>query len=743
MSLSDASPAHGGPPPALFVVAVFTSAALIFSVQPMMAKLLLPLLGGTQAVWNVSLAFFQAALLVGYGYAHLLQKLSFRRQLAMHLIALMIAAIVLPLRITALMGEPRPDMPALWLVGALALSIGLPFAVLSATAPLIQAWRARAVDDGKEPYALYAASNLGSLIALLAYPIVIEPVLTLSVQRHAWTAGYAVFVVLIGLLALGLRRAPDMTPMQSAETAPPVTWRQRLLWLGLSALPSSLLLGTTAYLGADVASAPFLWVGPLALYLISFIIAFQVRPLISPHWALAAQSMLLPAALLLTPFPTHAALLQVGVHLAAFFLTALVAHQALVARRPAARRLTEFYLWLSLGGVLGGAFNAFVAPVIFPRVIEYPLVLLLAGLIRPWRQERLQNWEWGVFVTGVFAAMVAVVLAEPRGVKTEAAVSLVFVVAACTIMRRHALVYMILLVLLLVGAQSAGQRAEVENTWRSFFGVARVSSINVKGLGGEVRMLTHGTTLHGAQAQNPAYRCQPLLYYAPPTPIAQVFAAKGVQPRPLNVGVLGLGTGTVAAYNQVDDKMTFFEIDPLMIRLSSDPAGFTYVRECAKGQVDFKLGDARLTLNKEQPNSYDILLIDAFSSDAVPGHLLTVEAIRLYLSRLKPDGVLILHLSNRNLELDAPAQAAVEAAGGSALRQYYTPDPNAPPLSQTAEDVLIAARNPEALKVFRDDPRWSWPQAEKVRPWTDDYSNLFGAMIRRMKQRSNFFGQGD
>lgn len=727
----------------MFVAAVFTSAALIFSVQPMMAKLLLPLLGGTQAVWNVSLAFFQAALLLGYGYAHLLQKLTFRRQLAMHLIALAVAAIVLPLRITSLMGEPRTDMPALWLLGALALSVGLPFAVLSATAPLIQAWRARAVNDGSEPYALYAASNLGSLIALLAYPVLIEPVLTVGVQRYAWTGGYALFFVLIVLLALRLGRAPDVAFSEADEDAPPVTWRQRLIWLGLSALPSSLLLGTTAYLSADVASAPFLWVGPLALYLVSFIIAFQTRPWISPHWALVLQAALLPCALLLTPFPTHAAILQGAVHLSAFFITALVCHQALVARRPAAGRLTEFYLWLSVGGVIGGSFNAFLAPVIFPRVIEYPLVLLLAAAARPWRQPRLNNYQWAVFVTGVFAAFVAVVLAEPRGVKTEAAVSLVFVVVACAIMRRHAVVYAILLVLLLVGAQSAGQRAEVEKTWRSFFGVARVSSINVKGLGGEVRMLTHGTTLHGAQAQNPAFRCQPLLYYARNTPIAQVFGTKGAQPRPMNVGVLGLGTGAIAAYSQADDRMVFFEIDPLMIRLSDDPQGFTYVHECARGEVEFKLGDGRLTVAKEPDASFDILLMDAFSSDAVPAHLLTVEAIRLYLSKLKPDGVMMLHLSNRNLELDGPAQAAVAAAGGSALRQYYTPDPSSPPLAETAEDVLIVGRSPEALKPFRDDPRWTWPQAEKVRPWTDDYTDLFGAMVRRLKERSRIFGQGD
>lgn len=742
--MTDAAPSvRAAPPPAMFVAAVFTSAALIFSVQPMMAKLLLPLLGGTQAVWNVSLAFFQAALLVGYGYAHLLQKLSFRRQLGMHLIALVIAAIVLPLRITTLMGDPRTDMPALWLLGALALSVGLPFAVLSATAPLIQAWRARAVNDGSEPYALYAASNLGSLIALLAYPVLIEPVLTVGVQRYAWTGGYALFFLLIALLALNLRKVPDLALTDKQEAAPPVTWRQRLIWLGLSALPSSLLLGTTAYLTADVASAPFLWVGPLALYLVSFIIAFQTKPLISPRWALFLQAVLLPAAVLLTPFPTHGAIVQGAIHLSAFFMTALVSHQALVARRPAAGDLTEFYLWLSVGGVLGGAFNAFLAPVIFSRVMEYPLVLLLAAAVRPWRQPKLSNFEWGVFVTGVFAAFVAVVMAEPRGVKAEAATALVFVVAACSIMSRHALVYAILLVMLLVGAQSAGQRAEVEKTWRSFFGVARVSSINVKGLGGEVRMLTHGTTLHGAQAQNPAFRCQPLLYYARNTPIAQVFGTKGAQPRPLNVGVLGLGTGAIAAYSQADDRMTFFEIDPLMIRLSDDPLGFTYVRECAKGTVDFKLGDGRLLVAKEPDSSFDILLMDAFSSDAVPAHLLTVEAIRLYLSKLKPDGVMILHLSNRNLELDAPAQAAVAAAGGSALRQYYTPNPNSPPLAETAEDVLIVGRSPEALKPFRDDPRWTWPQAEKVRPWTDDYTDLFGAMVRRLKERSRLFGQGD
>ncbi|MES2034651.1 MAG: fused MFS/spermidine synthase [Pseudomonadota bacterium] len=745
-----AHPVSGARTPPLFVIAVFTSAALVFMVQPMVAKLVLPQLGGSPAVWNTSMAFFQAALLVGYGYAHFLQKLgTVRRQIVVHIIALALAGLTLPLRISGLLGEPSSTAPTLWLLGVLALSIGLPFAILSATAPLVQAWYARTVrgEGATEPYALYAASNLGSLLALLSYPILMEPLLTLQGQRFTWSGGYLAFVLILASLALLVWRsaaagsAADAPATADATPAGPAPgWKQWLVWIALAAVPSSLILGVTTHLVTDVASAPFLWVAPLALYLVTFIIAFQTRPLISPYWALLLQGAALPACIFMAPLHGSEMPLILFVNLSCFFLSALVCHQALVARRPDPAHLTEFYLCLSIGGVVGGAFNAFLAPVIFDNVLEYPLVLVLAGLARPWRWGKLTIWENGVLITGAAGALAAFLLTGHLGnfltldslftLKTL----LCLTVVAAFMLRERGVAFTLLLALLAMGATKLGDRTEVIQTDRSFFGVLRQTRVNEPRIGGELRLLSHGTTLHGAQATDPRYRCRPLVYYAPETPIGQVFTASQVKPA-LRVGAVGLGTGSVAAYSRPGDHTTFFEIDPLVIRIAHETGDFTYTTECAKGAIDFVLGDARLTLAKQPDASFDILLIDAFSSDAIPAHLLTVEALKGYLAKLKPDGVLILHLSNRNLELRTPAMAVAKAAGGYALLQRHPRADTSPQYWESGEDVLIVAHSAEALAEYQADNRWTPADSRGTKPWTDDYTNLVGALYGRFKER--------
>ncbi|HRD28124.1 MAG TPA: fused MFS/spermidine synthase [Caulobacter sp.] len=733
------------PTPPLFVVAVFSSAALVFMVQPMVAKLVLPLLGGSPAVWNTSMAFFQIALLVGYGYAHVLQRVpQLRRQIGVHIAALVIAGLSLfPLSISTLAGEPSSNHPALWLLGVLTLSIGLPFAILSATAPLVQAWHARVFrgEAGKEPWSLYAASNLGSLLALLAYPVVMEPLMTLQAQRWSWSGGYWAFVLILTALAVLVWKRATLAPgdieAAPARLTPAPTWLRRATWVALAAIPSSLMLGVTAHLATDVASAPFLWVAPLALYLVTFIIAFQTRPLISTGGALIFQGAAVAAcAAVLQLFAAGAIELLVFVHLSCFFLTALVCHQALVARRPDPEHLTEFYLCMSLGGVVGGSFNAFVAPLIFNTVLEYPLVLALSCLARPWGRGRLTYWQAAVLGTGVLGAILAVA-AVPHVGQQDITVkgSLAAATVAVFLLRGRALYMFAMIVVLLVAADRVGDRADVIRTDRSFFGVLRQTRTTIPGLGGEVRMLAHGTTLHGAQAQDPRYRCRPLVYYAPETPIGQVFtAAQAMQPA-LRIGAVGLGTGSVSAYVRPSDHLTFFEIDPLVIRISRDSGAFTYIRDCATGAVDFVLGDARLTLARQPADSFDILLIDAFSSDSVPAHLLTVEAVRGYLARLKPDGVLILHLSNRNLELRAPAMAVAKAAGGYALLQRHNKDWQTPNMWESSEDALIIGRSAAALAPYEADERWQLSDPTLARPWTDDYTNLVGALWGRLKER--------
>jgi len=750
-------------PGAPFALTVFASAALVFLVEPMVAKLVLPRLGGSPSVWNTSLAFFQAALLVGYAYAHALQRLrSLTVQALAHGAALIAAALVLPLRINELFGPPSSHHPTLWLLGVLTVSIGAPFAVLSATAPLVQAWHARAFgeDETSEPYALYAASNLGSLLALLAYPLIVEPGLTLHAQRFGWSGGYLAFILLMAGLAFMVARAGGKAVRHDAPPAPPVAWRDRLVWMALAAIPSSLMLGTTTYITTDVASAPFLWVLPLALYLTTFIIAFQTKPAIPPDVTLALQAAALAVCSAMLPFSANTFALELPVHLATFFLTALMCHQALVARRPDAAHLTEFYFWMSLGGVLGGGFNAFLAPVIFDNVWEYPLVLVLSCLARPWGNWKIGGFTKAMLVVGVAGGLGGPVLstfvaphiyAKPVIAGFTQVQLFDLGVLACLgastiaafMVRGHALLFFAVIAVLTMGANTAADRTSTTQSWRSFFGVLRQSRTEVPALGGPVRMLSHGTTLHGAQALDPRWRCNPLVYYATSSPIGQVFLAKQREAPRLRIGAVGLGTGSVSAYVRPGDRLTFFEIDPLVIRISSDPNHFSYTTRCAKGPVDYVLGDARLSLVQQPVGIFDILLIDAFSSDAVPTHLLTEEAVRGYLTHMKPDGVLILHLSNRNLDLNGPAQAVAKAAGGFALIQHYRPAAGENLGGwPSPEDAVIIGRSPAALARFAADPRWQAADAHGVRPWTDDYTNLFGALWRRLQQKLDLRSEG-
>lgn len=757
MTTLAADVAHRRAPPALFALTVFTSAALVFMVQPMVAKLVLPLLGGSSSVWNTSMAFFQLALLAGYFYAHLLQRLpSVRAQAMTHVAALIVAAVALPLRVNALAGPPSTEHPTLWLLAVLTLSIGAPFAILSATAPLVQAWHARTIGaaEGKEPYVLYAASNLGSLIALLAYPMVMEPLTSLVGQRYGWSGGYLAFVLLIGALAVAVSRVQAATPERAVATSPPPGWRDRLVWVALAAIPSSLMLGVTTYITTDVASAPFLWVLPLALYLTTFIIAFQEKPAISLELTLTLQGAALAACAAMLPFRATDFLVQFIVQLMAFFLTALMCHQRLVARRPDPAHLTVFYLCLSLGGVVGGAFNAFLAPLIFDNVWEYPLVLALACLARPWGDlNKIPIWAWTMLGLGVIAAVatpIAVTFAGGRltqesvvgaidqrelfdmGMKVLLAAS----VLSAFLVRRRAIFMFAVIAVMSYASEVAADRVDTRNTWRSFFGVLRQSETYAPTLGSRIKMLAHGTTLHGAQAQDPKQLCSPLIYYAPRTPIGQVFTTRQREKQNLRIGAVGLGTGSVAAYVREGDHLTFFEIDPLVIRIASDPTNFSYTTLCAKSLVDYTVGDARLTVAKQPDATFDILLIDAFSSDAVPAHLLTVEAVRGYLNKLKPDGVLILHLSNRNLDLMNPAQAVARAAGGYAAVQSYRPREDDPTAAwESPVDAVIVTRNPAALAPYMASGLWKPGNPFKARPWTDDYTNLAGSLYSNLKGR--------
>jgi spermidine synthase len=717
----------------LFPAAVFLSAALVFAVEPMLGRLLLPQLGGSPAIWNTSLAFFQAALLAGYGYAHLLQKIgSVRRQMGLHVLALAAGALCLPLRITGLLGAPWTAAPALWLVLTLAVSVGLPFAVLSATAPLLQAWSARAHRPrARQVYGLYAASNLGSLIALAAYPALAEPLLGLKSQAQLWSLAYAGFGLL--MLACGAAAwrsepaAPAETPALSAPTAG--ARREQLAWVLLAAAPSSLLLGVTVHITSDVASAPFLWVLPLELYLLTFVIAFARRAAGPPGWLLLVQAILTPLALAGLVVQQGAWPQQLALHLGAFFVTALACHLTLAGRRPPAGRLTEFYFCLSLGGVLGGAFNAFLAPVLFDRVIEYPVVLVLAVLAWPQSPERMQIRERGWFVAGLVCAIPLFVphLHPPAFLHT----ALLWAPGLMGLLLRP---WPRALVVLWAAIAAAGQAASLEagaQHFRSFFGVVQIYDSRADGLG-PVRIMVHGVTLHGVQALDPARRCTPTSYYAPATLIGGVFRTEQAIKPALRMGVVGLGAGTVATFVRPQDRMRFFELDPMVARLAEDPRRFSFLHGCARGPVDVVTGDARLSMRRERPGRYDLILVDAFSSDSIPTHLLTVEALRGYLRLIKPDGLVLLHLSNRNLDLSGPAEGAAKAAGAAALYGQHWVYADTSPYVEASGEALLLARDPRALEPFLGDPDWK-EATQATRPWTDDYTNVWGAMVARLR----------
>ncbi len=764
--------------PVAFALTMFLSAALIFAVQPMFARMALPLLGGAPAVWNVALAFFQAALLAGYAYAHLLQRL--RRldvQLCVHVVAIVLAALTLPLAVTEALGPPPETGQAAWLLGVLAMSVGAPFAVLSATAPLLQAWFARTGrDDAHDPYYLYAASNAGSLLALLAYPLVIEPMLGARAQSEVRTIGYALAAAALigcGLLArtaasptptqwsgadaspdsalgagLGTGLAPHGKPPAATGSQPAVgqpaqtvSWRRRAIWVGLAAVPASLLVGVTQHITTDVAATPFLWTAPLALYLLTFILAFARLGETTRSVAASLQIIAILALAVVFSSLRDNWGLALALNLAALFGAALTCHAAVAQRRPDAAHLTEFYFWISLGGVIGGGFNALVAPLLFNGVYEYPLALalsLLATARRP-RQDTQPDADVADPHSPAqrvrdIAPLIALALpvtvfwaAQHQGQALPDTAKLVLLGGAALVAlslkgRPIALAFGAGMIFL---AAYMAKPVRVEHQERGFFGVVRVTQQD----GYPQRLFLHGTTLHGAQTIAGPDRLRPLTYYAPETPIGQAFSRFAAAGGARAVAAVGLGVGSVACYGRPGQTWRFYEIDPLVVKIAKDPGYFTFLRDCAP-QAQIILGDARLSLAREPDRAFDFMLLDAFSSDVVPTHLMTREAVRLFMSKLSDTGVLVFHISNKHLDLASALQRVGAAEGLAMRRQAWSPD-DATTVRATSSDVMVLARSQAALAPLDADPRWRRVDAPPGRAWTDDYTNVIGALLEK------------
>ena len=752
----------------IYTAAIFTSALMLFLLQPMFARMVLPLLGGAPAVWNTALVFYQATLLAGYLYAHASTKwLNVKAQILVHMGLLLLALLFLPIQVPIGWKPPTDANPLPWLLSLLAIAVGLPFFVVSTTSPLLQRWFADTSHRySADPYFLYAASNLGSMLALLSYPALVEPAYGLREQSMLWAIGFFIILALLSLCAACLwwarllralkgppgsdpgsgvssevQMGSDSTQFGAARTQlekPEVTLRRRLRWVLLSFVPSSLMMSVTTYVTTDIASVPLLWVIPLAIYLLSFILVFARRPLLRHGLMVRAMPLfLIPLVIALAIRGTDPMALVIPLHLIALFLISMACHGELALDRPAVSHLTEFYLYLSLGGVLGGSFNALVAPLVFNSVAEYPIVLVLACLLLPWRvadpwnsRARLLDLLLPLILGSVTAFLVVRVQALQLD-SVPVAIALMFGIPAIvsfSFSRRPLRFALAIAGIFWASTCFIGSQGRVLYAERSFFGVARVTVDE----GGRYHQFMHGSTLHGRQNLDPALRREPVAYYYRTGPLGQFFEALDNTDTLRNVGVVGLGAGGITAYARPGQKWTYYEIDPVVERIARDDRFFTYLQDCPT-ELHVVLGDGRLSLEASPDGAFDLLILDAYSSDSTPVHLLTRQALQLYLRKTAVTGALVFHISNRYLELEPVLGNLAKEMDLFALAQSDTIiSPAEAAKGKTASSFVIMSRAKENLASLPSNSRWRPIWAEPVlRTWTDGYSSI----LRIMKWR--------
>ncbi|MDP5278526.1 fused MFS/spermidine synthase [Sphingomonas sp. DG1-23] len=720
----------------LFVVAILTGSFLLFLVQPMVARMALPRLGGAPAVWNSAMLVYQALLLGGYAYAHWLGRVPVRMQAGIHLAVLAVAALWwLPIGLFR-MDLPADAEPALWVPWLFGASIGPLFFAISAQAPLLQRWYSVA-SGGRDPYALYAASNVGSFGGLIAYPLIVEPGLALKGQSWLWSIGYGlVFVLVAGCATLLPRKAPEEPHVAHHSPAPGV--RRVLHWIVLAFVPSGLMLATTTFLTTDIVAMPMLWVLPLGLYLLSFSVAFREGDTIPDLLARVAPLILLLFGATLIAGHQKLAYLNALIGLILLFVVAVALHSCMYRLRPAPDRLTGFYLAMSVGGALGGVFAGLVAPVLFDWTYEYPLLILAAGVLMPqsflfpaigrlWRGEGQLRRIKFLAAALLVATFVWLGILNPGGVLGAMHEQIAFLAVATIglIATGARIPYLVALAggLFLFGGYRAIEISLSGDRTRSYFGVYTVADLP------DERRLAHGTTLHGIQLKDARSRL-PTTYYVPGSGVGRAMQAVPALYGPAaRIGVVGLGTGTLACYAAPGQQWRFFEIDPEVVTIARDSGRFTFLRQCVP-QAQIAIGDARLRLDEAAPASLDLLALDAFSSDAVPMHLMTTEAFGTYAKVLAPDGLLLVHISNRFLAL-APVVAGAAGQGGwHAARLVYYPSALEERDEASISDWIALSRDPKTLaRLTSGDPRWQkLTQKPGFTPWTDDYASVVPVM---------------
>ncbi len=820
----------------VFITSIFLSAALLFLVQPLAGKILLPLLGGSPSVWNTCMVFFQGVLLLGYGYSHFTTKLLRpRTQATVHTGLLILAALTLPIPIDV--GEPPDGSTIMWLLTTLTLTVGLPFFVVSTTGPLLQRWFS--LTDHKQagdPYFLYAASNAGSIIGLISYPALLEPIFTRSQQSWVYTVGFyilAPLVIACAYLAIRHLRSQDNISLPDAATpvltpvvapAPPDArslTRQRLYWLALAFTPSTLMLGVTQYLTTDVAPVPLLWIVPLLLYLLTFIIAFS--PAISLSAAVYGRFLPIPLIAVLVALLLGASnpmSVLAFIHLTFFFVATLMCHKRLSETRPDPSRLTEFYFIMSLGGVLGGIFNALLSPLLFNTLTEYPIAIAVACMLRPQIISELQTLtsrrkQYTALAMGLLIAFVLLVytlnadafigagrfnntsliggLAFVNGALTFNGTTILSLVMFAAIVRAAlpALICLLLIVrsgslrfalassTLLILSPHIGQGGTLLYRERTFFGVNKVTSDS----NGVWISLSHGTTVHGLQARtidpttgNPTpppllsdqdrtnllfktirndqwlrenylkLTLIPNTYYHTSGPIGEVFAMLGEQDRLRHVALLGMGAGTLSAYAQPTSTFIFYEIDPAVINIAfpvpgGPPPYFTYVSDAVRSgaKIGVEPGDGRLRLARTEQGPFDLIVLDAFSSDAIPVHLLTLDAVKVYISKLKPGGLIAFHISNRYFDLRPPLARIAQELNF----QCYVRNDSVVTKFQGSEGKkeslwVVLSPTQQAFLPLARLPNWETaPSSIHFPLWTDDHANVLGALINKKDVKGN------
>lgn len=725
----------------LFAATLFLSSSLLFIVQPMIAKMMLPLLGGTPAVWNTCMVFFQATLLAGYLYAHASTKwLRPQHQAVLHIALLAASFLALPIVVaTQNIAPPPTGMPVGWLLQVLLVTVGLPFFLVSSSGPLLQRWFSRTDHAlARDPYFLSVAGNVGSIVALLAYPALLEPSLRLAQQSSAWTMGYVALVLLtIACFVLVYRQSTahawNQETSDDANEVPRPTWWQRGEWIVLSFAPSSLLLGVTTFLTTDVAAVPLLWIVPLVIYLLTFVLVFARRTLI-PHALMVRMLPLwvLPLAWLIVFDTKLPVALQALVHVLAFFLAAMVCHGELARKRPDGRYLTQFYLSMSIGGVLGGVFNALVAPLIFTTVFEYPLMLIVACALRPSRNAASASpWAGRLdvalpVIAGAFSlAMMHVFDIADSKAPLALLLAIIVPTVACFSFSARPLRFALgVAALMVAGASYVTAQEQVTHRGRSFFGVHRVFEQPES----KLRYLVHGGIIHGVQHIDPAQRRTPVMYYHREGPIGQLLTELQARDAMTRVGVIGLGIGGLAAYSEAGQRWTFYEIDPEIADLARDSSQFTYLSD-SKADIRVVLGDARIALYKEPDRAFDVFIVDAFSSDAIPVHLLTREALRLYVDKVGENGVLAFHISNKYLNLAPLVADLARDAGLECLVRSDAQPRGSITKTKASSQWAVLARRPDAMAFLAADKRWrEVPRRSAAITWTDDFSNPLSLM---------------